>query len=176
MIEIDDVIPWSAPGRSACAELAGCQIHIPARDLERAVTFYLLVFGLRPVHGRAGCGTVIPATARVDLVVHELPHSGLQSAFFTRRWGFVVKDLDRVRQDVWELGVTVARDSGAPDHIYRWRNGRSLYVRAHDGNEIELVEICDGARAASPGPFGASLKTVPGRVAVDSRFAAAASS
>ena len=75
------------------------------------------------------------------LVIHDAGSAVRQRAQLERRWGFAVKDLDAVRQLVWELGVSVARDSGAADHIHRWANGRSLYVRAPDGVEIELVEI-----------------------------------
>ena len=48
--------------------------------------------------------------------------------------------IDDVRGRLWDLGVKVARDSGAPDHIYRRPSGSSVYIRDRDGNEIELVE------------------------------------
>ena len=158
MIEIDGIVPWSAPERTSYAELGAREIHVPARNLRRAVAFYSLVFGFCPIpaHG-TGSAVIMPATARADLVIHELHGAAQRSAAFMRCWGFVVKNLDRVRQRVWELGVSVARDSGAPDQIYRWSDGRSLYVRAPDGNEIELVEAW-----ARPQPVGAaSLYFVP---------------
>jgi hypothetical protein len=86
---------------------------------------------------------VMRATARVDLVLHERRDGVDEPA---RRWGFVVADLDRAREAVWDLGVQIARDSGAPDHIYWWSNRRSLYIRDRDANDIELVEVWSYAR------------------------------
>jgi catechol 2,3-dioxygenase-like lactoylglutathione lyase family enzyme len=142
MIEIDGITAWSPTERARYAPLASREINVAARSLRRAVHFYSRVFGLRPTgdHGDSG-----PAVLRValadELVIHEVAESVLLGGSFVRSWGFVVADLDRARQIVWELGVQIARDSGTPDSIYRWSNGRSLYVWAPDGNQIELVEI-----------------------------------
>jgi hypothetical protein len=75
----------------------------------------------------------------VRLVLHAAPTS--PQSTLLRRWAFVVENLDEVRARVWDLGVRVARDSGAPDHIYRRLAGASLYVHDRDCNEIELVEL-----------------------------------
>src|SRR5690606_26019168 len=107
--------------------------------------FYARVFGLLPAPGAWGESlVVIPVTPDVRLVIHDAQAAVRRKARCVKRWGFVVGDLDRVRELVWELGVKVARDSGAPDHIYRWPSSRSLYVQAPDGHEIQLVEIRSG--------------------------------
>jgi catechol 2,3-dioxygenase-like lactoylglutathione lyase family enzyme len=143
MIEVNEIIAWSGAGRSEHAECGGIlELHMTVRNLRRSVDFYRRVFGFR-VSGALSDrnSAVVTATARADLVIHEQSDATCAETPALRRWAFVVTDLDNVRQAVWELGVNVARDSGDPDHIYRWANGRSLYVRDPDDNEIELVEI-----------------------------------
>jgi hypothetical protein len=53
----------------------------------------------------------------------------------------VVVDIDWVRRAVWDLGIGIAKDSGEPDQIYRWENGRTLYILDPDANVIELVDL-----------------------------------
>lgn len=146
MIDVERVLSWSPFERTAFDELAASEIHVAATDLSRAVRFYSRVFGLEAVRTSAG-GTVVVMRVSPDkeLVLHDAGSAVRQRVQHQRRWAFAVRDLDAVRQLVWELGVPVARDSGAADHIYRWANGRSLYVRAPDGVEIELVEIFSDA-------------------------------
>lgn len=152
MIEVEQVVAWSATERSAEPKCATGEVHIVARDSARAIRFYTRVFGLRPVRGASDERlVVIPVTPDTKLVIHEA-HTPIRfRARCARRWGFVVADLDVVRAQVWELGVKVARDSGAPDHIYRWSSSRSLYVKTPDGHEIELVELNSEARESFSG-------------------------
>lgn len=144
MIEVEGVVPWSTTERTSYPQPMAGEIGIVTSDLARALRFYWRVFGLRPARGRSSeKHAIMPVTAHSKLMIHEVKAPMRGMARCTWRWGFVVTDLDRVRQQVWELGVRVSRDSGAPDHIYHWSNGRSLYVYAADGHEIELVEIRD---------------------------------
>ncbi|HEX6994684.1 MAG TPA: VOC family protein [Gammaproteobacteria bacterium] len=157
MIVVENVIAWSGVERSADPRRLSGDIDIVANDLCRAVRFYSRVFGLLP--GPRSWGeslVVIPVTGDARLVIHDAQATLRRRARCTRRWGFVVSDLDHVRGLVWELGVKVARDSGAPDHVYRWSNGRSLYVQAPDGHEIELVEMPSAAVEALPRRAAAS--------------------
>lgn len=119
-------------------------VTIAARDLERSIDFYSTVFGFRV----AGEGRSVPrrsatlaAPGEALLAIHE-QGSGPRTVPLHSRWGFLVDDLDGARAAIWDLGVKVADDNGAPDHIHRWSNGRSLSIRDPDGNEIELVEEC----------------------------------
>lgn len=142
MIEVQDVIAWSAVERSIAPGWGSAEIDILSNDLRRAVRFYARVFGLLPAPGAWGESVVvIPVTADTRLVIHDAQAAVRRKARCVKRWGFVVRNLDHVRGLAWELGVKVARDSGAPDQIYRWSSRRSLYVQAPDGHEIQLVEI-----------------------------------
>mgnify|MGYP003579120453 FL=1 len=142
MITISEIVSWSYldgchDDRSVISEL-----EVPVGDLRRAVRFYERVFGFRRdfADRSAGSGSLVMATATgARLVLNSAPPGGQSQVL--RRWAFlVVGNLDDARARVWELGVKIARDSGAPDHIYRRRAGSSLYVHDRDGNEIELVE------------------------------------
>ena len=151
MIEVEDIIAWSATERATNRAWTSSEIDVVANDLRRAVRFYSRVFGLLPAPGGWGDSlVVVPVTASTRLVIHDAQAVVRRRSRCVRRWAFVVNDLDLVRGLVWELGVTVARDSGAPDHIYRWSNSRSLYIRAHDNHEIELVELGRQELAAPP--------------------------
>nr|MBO2512914.1 hypothetical protein [Gammaproteobacteria bacterium] len=142
MIDVERVVSWSPTERTTYEEIETSEIHVAATDLPRAVRFYSRVFGFEAVRSFAGGAAVAMRIAPgKSLVIHDAGSAVRQGVRHLRRWGFVVNDLDTVRQLVWELGVAVARDSGAADHIYRWASGRSLYIRAPDGVEIELVEI-----------------------------------
>lgn len=120
-------------------------VTIAARNLERSIDFYTSVFGFRVAgHGmpapRRSATLAAPGEAR--LAIHENDGSSNGPVPLHGRWGFLVDDLDAVREAAWDLGVKVADDNGAPDHIHRWSNGRSLRVLDPDGNEIELIEEC----------------------------------
>ena len=154
MISISEIVSWQ--------DMDGCQdvrsvipeLAVPVGDLLRAARFYERVFGFYRVfaaHG-ADSGRLVRATATgVRLVLHAVPSPQPK---LPRRWAFVVENLDDARARAWDLGVRVARDSGAPDHIYRRLDGASLYVHDRDGNEIELVELPQGARVAHAGTRG----------------------
>jgi catechol-2,3-dioxygenase len=166
VIKVNEVVTWSAQERSECAELGIGQINVAVRNLRSSIEFYARVFGFSAsaVYSARG-SAVMNATARADLLLHERRDRRHGSLRALRRWGFVVTDLDRVRQLAWELGVRVARDSGAPDHIYQWSNRRSLYIHDPDGNEIELAELtgdrrsrCGPMRAAPCSPIAARLE------------------
>lgn len=120
-------------------------VTIATRDLERSVHFYSRVFGF----GVAGQGSSAPRRSATlagpgaaRLAIREQGEGTRRTLPLHSRWGFLVDDLDGARATAWDLGVKVAEDNGAPDHIRRWPNGRSLRVRDPDGNEIELVEEC----------------------------------
>lgn len=143
MIEISAIIPWSFEDRRSAGPVIR-ELHVASPNRRRLADFYARVFGLYAAGGYGGRGedapVVLPATDRSDLIVHELS-GGRAGPKLMDRWAFVVADLDRVREAVWDFGISAARDSGDPDHIYRRSDGRSLYVRDPDGHEIELVEI-----------------------------------
>jgi catechol 2,3-dioxygenase-like lactoylglutathione lyase family enzyme len=150
VISINQIIAWSADDGTDCVDLGAGQINASVRNLRRSIEFYGRVFGFSTaaIHGARGVA-VMKATARAELVLRER-RDGLPGPVRSlRRWGFVVTNLDRVRQAVWEFGVHVARDSGEPDHIFRWSNRRSLYVHDPDGNEIELVEAQGSANTTT---------------------------
>jgi catechol 2,3-dioxygenase-like lactoylglutathione lyase family enzyme len=150
MIRVDSLIAWSEALTLGRLELRALRFaHLCVHDLERSVDFYRRVFGFHPAGGRRQMGgpsiaVVQPCGAR--LVLHESRSPAVEILPMCRRFGFVVTDLERAREDVWELGVEIASDSGDPDHIYRWPNGRSLYVHDPDAHALELVDM--GPRAA----------------------------
>lgn len=149
MIEISAIIPWSLEERPTYAAPVIRELHVVSPNPRRLADFYARVFGFYAVGGYGrdrGVPIVLPATERSDLIVHEGARArpGLLD-----RWAFVIANLDQVREAVWDLGISAARDSGNPDHIYRWTHGRSLYVRDPDGHEIELVEIWTQAQRQS---------------------------
>jgi catechol 2,3-dioxygenase-like lactoylglutathione lyase family enzyme len=140
MIEVEDVIGWSDAITSKFVRLGDRRIDLGVRDLRRAVEFYSRVFGFRAIDGGpdgAPVSTVTMVRARAKLFLcTDRDDDAEQSP--SRRWAFLVGDIDKARETVWELGVAVARDSGAPDHIYNRPTGRSLYILDRDANEVEL--------------------------------------
>jgi catechol 2,3-dioxygenase-like lactoylglutathione lyase family enzyme len=139
MIKVEDVIGWSGATRSRFIRFGDRRISVRVRDLRRAVEFYSRVFGLRAIEdgSHAGLSSAVTMTrARGELLL--CTHRDDDGEHLSRRWAFLVGDIDRAREAVWELGVTVARDSGAPDQIYCRPNGRSLYIHDRDANEVEL--------------------------------------
>jgi catechol 2,3-dioxygenase-like lactoylglutathione lyase family enzyme len=141
---------WSATQRSTFATWAERELHVATRDLQRSVDFYSRVFGLCAIGDHGGGARVILAGAPgADLVLHEVQGLVLVPGVFTRAWAFTVINLEHARQAIWDLSVRIARDSGAPDQIFRWPNARSLYIRSPEGNEIELVEVNDATQVSN---------------------------
>ncbi len=145
MIRVSKLIsrPAGETLRLAVSEVSG--VTLTVSDVDRAVAFYSRVFGLKLVRtgNRLPRRSATLAGAGALVAVHEHDGDGERPPL-TRGWGFVVDDLDRAREAIWDLGVKVANDNGEPDHIRRWVNGRSLSVRDPDGNEIELIEEVQG--------------------------------
>src|SRR5690606_2505148 len=72
MIEVENVIAWSASERSVAPGWASAEIDILTNDLRRAVRFYARVFGLLPAPGGWGESlVVVPVTPDVRLVIHD---------------------------------------------------------------------------------------------------------
>jgi catechol 2,3-dioxygenase-like lactoylglutathione lyase family enzyme len=163
MIDINEVVAWSALATAEHVELNG-PVNVAVRDLSCSVRFYARVFGFHTCKRWGDCVATLEATkARATLMLHEQRSPLLRASRLWRRWGFVVTDLDRARQLVWELGVKIARDSGEPDHIYRWSNGRSLYIKDPNENEIELVETPNFRRACMMSRWDSFAWGEPGR-------------
>ena len=105
MIKVNEIIAWSAAERSDYIELGIDQLNASVRSLRRSVDFYTRVFGFCSHDFDRDRGSVVmKATARVDLVLHE-QRGERELPGPLRRWGFVVGNLDRARQAVWDLGV-----------------------------------------------------------------------
>ncbi|HEX2140280.1 MAG TPA: VOC family protein [Woeseiaceae bacterium] len=117
-------------------------VTIATRNLGRSIAFYSRVFGFRVTRQAPPRSATLAAPGDALLAIHEYGESSCSPVPLHGRWGFLVDDLDLVREAIWDLGVKVADDNGTPDHIHHWRNGRSLRVRDPDGNEIELIEEC----------------------------------
>jgi catechol 2,3-dioxygenase-like lactoylglutathione lyase family enzyme len=152
MIQVHDVIGWTGTLASQRIEIESIdRVRMIAHDLRRSVDFYTRAFGFRSVStpGKKPQRSAVLASAAssAELVIHE-NESGAPLRNTLRRWGFVVVDLDWVRRAVWDLGIGIAEDSGEPDQIYRWENGRTLYIRDPDANVIELVDL-DGEHATT---------------------------
>lgn len=146
MIRVNQLISRAKVGRCNKSKIERiAEATIAATDLSRSIAFYARVFGFRVV-GRTGAPVAMKGPGHTHLSIHEYGHEYGNAAVaptpIYRQWGFVVDDLETVRDAVWDLGVTVAQDSGEPDQIFRWSNGRSLYIHDPDENEIELIEEC----------------------------------
>lgn len=146
MIRVRKLISRVQSGKNLHLAISGITgVTIAARDLERSIDFYSRVFGFRVAGQRRSvprCSATLAAPGEALIAIQELGDSPGSPVPLHRRWGFLVDDLDGAREAIWDLGVKVADDNGAPDHIHRWPNGRSLRVRDPDGNVIELVEEC----------------------------------
>lgn len=115
---------------------------ITVRNLERSINFYARVFGFRlagQADGQPCASALMTGSGNARLTLHE--HCDKMVSITYRHWGFLVSDLESVRDAVWDLGVPVAHDSGEPDQIHRRPGGHSLYIQDPDGNEIELIEL-----------------------------------
>jgi catechol 2,3-dioxygenase-like lactoylglutathione lyase family enzyme len=125
-------------------------VAVGVQDLQRSIKFYSRVFGFRIAEGARGAapGGVRMSTRDVRLALNG--HAGATLAS-TRRWTFVVDDLDEVREAIWNLGVAPVEDGVAsePDPVSRRR--RRLIICDADGNQIELIErLSVGARGVIP--------------------------
>ena len=141
--------------------------HLRVRSLERSVDFYRRVFGLNAVGAEgedAGLSRSIALPDGARLVLHERCSPAVELLPMAEGFGVVVRDLDWAREAIWDLGLPVASDSGEPDHIYRWPNGRSLYVRDPDGHEIEVAEIVATAAKAGAGDYGNAAPQARGEI------------
>lgn len=117
-------------------------LTITVRDLERSVRFYRRIFGCDVIdQGSGGHGLLMNTSGGLYLAIHEWRGALAADAWPPSRWSFVVADLDRVRESVWNLGVATADGTDAPHRVYPWRPERSFVIRDPDGNEIELVEL-----------------------------------
>jgi catechol 2,3-dioxygenase-like lactoylglutathione lyase family enzyme len=125
-------------------------------DLARSIDFYTQVFGFRLAERAASpcASALLTGSGNARLTLHE--HCDKMVPLTHRHWGFVVRDLEDVREAVWDLGVKVARESGEPDQIHRRPGGHSLYIQDPDGNEIELIEP-RRARCRAAALLGATL-------------------
>lgn len=163
MIRTNQLVRWFATEEESVLRTGGiCGVTIFVSDIGRSVAFYTHVFGMRVMQNRQPSRQSATLTGPRDarLVLRAYDGGALRPVPLHARWGFLVDDLDHVREAAWDSGVVIARDSGEPDHIFRWTNGRSLCVSDPDGNEIELIEGC--RPTASPLPL---LRRCPARAA-----------
>lgn len=118
-------------------------VSIPVDKLRRSIDFYAQNFGFLVVEDASGeddpC-VLMRGSGDLYLAIHERRRERTQAGEATRRWSFVVNDLDRVRETVWNLGLAVKDNRDEPTRIHRWRKNKSFLVRDPDGHEIELVE------------------------------------
>jgi catechol 2,3-dioxygenase-like lactoylglutathione lyase family enzyme len=141
MIRVSQLISRSRTERCLPAKLADItHATVIVRDLARSVDFYTRVFGFRLAEQAEGpcASALMTGSGNARLTLHE--HCDKMVSLTHRHWGFVVNDLESVRDTVWDLGVKVAKDNGEPDQIHRGPGGHSLYIQDPDGNEIELIE------------------------------------
>jgi catechol 2,3-dioxygenase-like lactoylglutathione lyase family enzyme len=146
MIQVHDVIDWTGTLSSQRIEIESIdRVQLVTPDLQRSVGFYTRAFGFRsvgtPEKRPQRSAVLISAASSAELVIHETIESGAPMRNVLQRWGFVVVDIDWVRRAVWDLGIGIAKDNGEPDQIYRWENGRTLYILDPDANVIELVDL-----------------------------------
>jgi catechol 2,3-dioxygenase-like lactoylglutathione lyase family enzyme len=117
--------------------------RIRVRLLERAIDFYGRLFGFRVAEDTRHEPTpsvVMRAGERVRLAIHSESGTEVLRADDERRSTFMVVDLDRVREILWNRGVRVRR--------------HSLTIVDPDGHEIELVEQAPAAGSANRAPSG----------------------
>lgn len=119
-------------------------LNLTVSDIDRSVAFYGRLFGFRIRWQGAssdGSRAVHLGDDRCFLAMFEAATSGR----FTKDYdtvgpnhlGFVVDDLDAMRDRLRSLGVD-------PHHEAGYEPGRRLYFRDPDGIEIELVEYAKG--------------------------------
>lgn len=154
MIRVDHLISRSRVGRCETLGINRiARVTIAVRDLEQSMEFYARVFGFRIAENESrptGASVIMAGPEHIRLAIHQYGDAAVPLVPVCRDWGFIVSDLESVRDAVWDLGVNVAHDSGEPDQIYRRSNGRSLYIHDPDGNDIELVEECTNRSRTAP--------------------------
>jgi catechol 2,3-dioxygenase-like lactoylglutathione lyase family enzyme len=104
-------------------------------NLRRSLSFYTRVLGFKVVDDGSG-GSPGHAMLRMGRgIVLTLEERKISSP--SAGLGFVVEDLDRVRETLWNLGVAIAgSDRGGASSPRR----RVLRILDPDGHEIELIE------------------------------------
>lgn len=143
MIRVNQLISRARTGRCNKPRMERiADVTIAARDARRTVEFYTRVFGFRFDGGatRSNGTVVLVGPGHAHLAIHGYSGNAARPVPIRRQWGFIVDDLERVRDAVWDLGVGVSKDSGDPDQIFRRPDGRSLFIKDPDDNEIELIE------------------------------------
>lgn len=126
-------------------------VNISVVDIERAMDFYGQVFGFRLVEDgrsrRDAPYVILSAAGRAFLALHENARTQKPARPFVNHWGFVVGDLDRVREKLEEHDVPVQDGGSESGGIRHWAHSRSIYVYDPDGHEIELAEVFGGGLA-----------------------------
>jgi catechol 2,3-dioxygenase-like lactoylglutathione lyase family enzyme len=122
-------------------------INMSVRDLARAIVFYRDVFGFEIREDRRDHPemphVIMGAGARAYLAIYADAQARAPEQAFINHWGFVVGELEPVRERLRDLGVDV-HYAERNDGIIQWPHSRSLYVSDPDGHEIELVEVFGG--------------------------------
>ncbi len=141
MVRVDRVIDGSGAESGGGLSTGGAGT-VAADNLARSVEFYRRVFGFRPEQDERSsrASAQLSGPNRNRLLIRTF--GAVRAETERPRLRFVVGNLDEAREALWDAGVSVSRDSGQPDQIFRDPNGRSLYIRDPDGNEIELIESC----------------------------------
>jgi catechol 2,3-dioxygenase-like lactoylglutathione lyase family enzyme len=131
----------SWPDEEGFVEVAALDcVSIGVADLGRAADFYVRLFAFCRLRDdrRAGDARVILGRGgRPSLVLVE----DRMTADATRLIG-TVASLERAREVVWDLGISVIRDIDEPAATDALRAGRSFVIRDPDGNEVEFIDQC----------------------------------
>lgn len=129
-------------------KLAGAELEVvgyvsaPTSCFARSIAFYRRVFAFCVVEdGRDQHYPYVfmRSPGEMYLALYARAHGNEQQV---QCFSLIVDDLDRVRADLWDMGVPLADGSIEPRRRYPWYPGRSLLIRDPDGHEIELVERC----------------------------------
>lgn len=122
-------------------------INMAVRDLDRSIDFYRDTFGFdirEDGRGRTQAPFVILGLGqRVFLALHLEARTALPDQPFIGHWGFVVGDIDAVRQRLQELNVVWLYPE-RNDGLIVYPQSRSTYICDPDGHEIELTEKFGG--------------------------------
>jgi catechol 2,3-dioxygenase-like lactoylglutathione lyase family enzyme len=157
VITVSNIVSWSdADDIETRRDIR--ELWVPVGDCARSAEFYRRVFGFSPRATARGepAAELVVTNGAASVYLRRTRCAALPAWLRASRWAFVVKDVEAAREQVWELGVRIARDSGEPDHIYRRPGAHSLYLHDVDRNEIELVEL-RGEHVAVSAHVGAAL-------------------
>lgn len=143
---------WRSKELDPAVRVSGIDhVNISVSDLERAMTFYESVFGFRLVEdGRSRTEApfvIMAAGGRAFLALHESTRVAAPSRPFINHWGFVVGDIDLVRQKLADHRVKIQDGDSESGGVRHWPRSRSVYVYDPDGHEIELAEVFGGGLA-----------------------------